>query len=119
MSDAAQQYIEYWSRPEADRDGDELDLTTLVETDPQTAIGVMDEIMHQTDDRLILSVIGAGELEDLMSRPDADTYLEDIFRRARADPNWRYAFCCMYTTGFQNDSVRRECESIIARYGRS
>ncbi len=119
MNKAATEYINYWSLPEQERDGRELLLTDLVMTNPSEAIRAMDEIVAATDDKVILSVLGAGELEDLLASPGAKSYLEDITERTRKYAGWRYAFCCMYTTNFAETSVRDECNALIALYGRS
>ena len=119
MNKAATEFVGYWSLPEQERDGRGLLLTDLVTTNPSEAIRVMDEIVAMTDDRVILSVLGAGALEDLLASPEAKTYLDDITERARKYAGWRYAFCCMHTMGFADAEVRAICDARIASYGRS
>lgn len=119
MSITAEEYINYWSLPEQERDDRDLLLTDLVVTNPSEAIWAMDEIIAATENKVILSVLGAGELEDLLASPDAKSYLDDITERTRKYAGWRYAFCCMYTTSFADTRVRDECNALIALYGRS
>ena len=119
MSIAAKEYINYWSLSEQERDGRDLLLTDLLVTNPGEAIRAMDEIIAATEDKVILSVLGAGELEDLLASPGAKSYLEDITERTRKYAGWRYAFCCMYTMSFADTRVRDECDALIALYGRS
>jgi len=105
--------------PEADPgpDGDDpwWRLTERSWQDPAGALEVVQIICGLTDDVDVLAVVGAGVIEDLLTKHPAET-LERILVEARQTPNFRTAFRCVWTTGM-SPSVKDRVDAALEAYG--
>jgi hypothetical protein len=120
-TDIARTYIEFWQAHNDhsvdDSDENVWELSVLVQSDPLRALHVIKLISEFTDNKYILCVLGAGELENLLCRGDADSFLEEIISNAQQFPNFEYVLRCVWTSRFQNPAVKNAVDQEITRLG--
>ena len=89
-------------------------LSELVDDDPEAALAVSLRVTGLTGDMHVLSVLGAGAIEELLIRQPA--MLEAVLLGARRSPNFRSAFRCVWTGGMSH-AVRVKVDEALKLYG--
>jgi hypothetical protein len=105
--------------PEADPgpDGDDpwWRLTERSWEDPTGTLDIVLAICDLTDNIEVLAVVGAGAIEDLLTKHPTET-LDRILAEAHRTPNFRTAFRCVWTTGM-TPVVKDRVDAALAVYG--
>ena len=89
-------------------------LSELVEEDAEAALSVARRITELTDDVHMLSVLGAGPIEELLRQHPAT--LDAVLLEARRSPSFRKAFRCVWTGGLA-PAVKAKADEVISIYG--
>jgi hypothetical protein len=89
-------------------------LSELTDDEPDLALAVVVQIAALTEDMHVLSVLGAGPVEDLLIKHPAT--LDGILLEARRSPNFRKAFRCIWTSGM-SQAVKAKVDEALKAYG--
>ena len=89
-------------------------LSELTDDEPEVALAVAVQIAALTEDIHVLSVLGAGVVEDLLTKHPA--ILDGVLLEARRSPNFRKAFRCVWTSGM-SQAVRVKMDEALKAYG--
>ena len=89
-------------------------LSELVEDDAASALSVARRITELTDDAHMLSVLGAGPIEELLQRHPAT--VDAVLLDARRSSSFRKAFRSVWT-GALPPAVKAKVDEAIAAYG--
>lgn len=111
----ARDYIKSWSTQDTREQDYFADLQDLVDTSPKDALEVMEKIVHEVDDRTI-SILAAGEFENLLHREDIALCFEQINDLARRDTRWRMLLCGANTSSIKNLDIRNSIEALKDKY---
>ncbi|HSX33492.1 MAG TPA: hypothetical protein VLF91_04100 [Candidatus Saccharimonadales bacterium] len=113
----AEAWIRYWQKPkrtEHDSGGEAIEtLDDMIHSCPSDALHIMDQIVEQTSDLKILAQLGAGPLENLLGSKQGARYFDEILTRARQQKNWRFAFGCVWTSGYADRQLAQRIEESL------
>ncbi|WP_156400581.1 DUF6869 domain-containing protein [Caulobacter sp. Root655] len=90
-------------------------LIELVADDSHRALNVALAVSELTDDVNVLAVLGAGAVEELLTKA-TDENLERILLEARRRPSFRMAFRCVWTSSMP-PAVKARVDEALAAYG--
>lgn len=116
----AESYISYYEMQDEKRKqkyqwaNDKLD--ALAQTDPESAINVIDIITELSSNDALFAYIGAGPIQDMLGSEHGSSVLETIVVRARKSPKWRFVFGCVWTSGFRDRAFAGEVEKVLEKY---
>ena len=90
-------------------------LQDLVYEDPETAWELILEIVAATDDEKVLSLLGCGELENLLSY-HFDLFIERVEKQSREDKKFAFAMSCVWQL-FMTDEQYERLNNLVKELG--
>ena len=87
----------------------------LTKSDPETIYKIILKVVELTDDEWMLTLVGCGELEDLLAK-HFDAFIDRVEAEAIANKKFAHAVTCVWQNGMTNKQYAR-LKKLIDKLG--
>jgi len=88
---------------------------SLLDDDPEHLYRLLEVVVQASDDEEVLSMVGAGPLEDLLCY-HGEEFVDRVLVRARQDRSWRFALGNVWISRAKSRAVREQVEAAQKLY---